>query len=211
MPTPYHPAATCPRWERFLDEIFDGDGERISFLQRGVGYSLTGSTEEQLLFFAFGTGQNGKTVMFETLHRVLGPDYAQATPFNTLLTQHHHDGPRNDLARLRGARFVSASEAPGGRALDAAVLKQLVGSDTVVARFLHQEFFEYRPEFKLWLRANHVREQARLDRALGPERGPQRRGDDGDVGGPRIFGGWVFREHLMRARQLKRVLGGIRP
>jgi putative DNA primase/helicase len=153
-PVAYDPAATCPRWERFLAEVFDGDRERSGFLQRGVGYSLTGSTEEQVLFFAHGGGQNGKTVAFETLHRALGPDYAQSTPFNTLLTQ-HHDGPRNDVARLRGARFVSASEAPGGRALDAAVLKQLVGSDTVVARFLHQEFFEFRPEFKLWLRANH--------------------------------------------------------
>lgn len=153
-PVPFDPAAPCPQWERHLQVVLDDDADSIGFLQRFAGYSLTGITDEQVLLFASGGGQNGKTVTFETLQHTWGPDYAQSTPFVTLLAQ-HHDGPRNDLARLRGARFVAASEAPAGRALDAAVLKQLVGSDTVVARFLRQEFFEFRPQFKLWLRANH--------------------------------------------------------
>lgn len=160
-PIAYEPAATCPRWDRFLEEIFPDDREIIEFVQRAVGYTLTGDTREQCLFFCHGQGANGKSVFLELLHDVLGTDYAQAAPFATFLAR-QQDGPRNDLARMRGARLVSASEAPGGRALDEAVLKQIVGGDTVTARFLHEEFFEFRPEFKLWLRANHrppVREQ----------------------------------------------------
>lgn len=159
-PVPWEPTSPAPRWARFLEEITAGNGELAGYLQRAVGYSLTGDTREQVLFFCHGLGANGKTVFLETLHAALG-DYAATTPFTTLLAT-HGDGPRNDLARLRAVRLVSAAEAPSGHALDEALLKTLVGGDTITARFLHQEFFEFRPTFKLWLRANHkppVREQ----------------------------------------------------
>jgi len=162
-PTVYEPNAPCPQWERFLSEIMGGDADLMAFLARAVGYSLTGDTREQVLFFCHGSGQNGKTVFLETLADVVGPDYAAAAAFSTFLTQ-RRDGaaPSPDVARLRGARFVTASEAPGTRPFDESLVKELTGSDTVPARFLHENPFEFRPAFKLWLRANHrppVREQ----------------------------------------------------
>ncbi len=160
-PVPYDATAPAPRWHQFLAEVTDGDAALQTYLQRAAGYTLTGHTSEQCLFFVHGQGANGKTVFCETLHYLLGPDYAQSTPFTTFLSR-RSEGANNDIARMRAARMVSASEAPGGLPLDEALLKQLVGGDTVTARFLHQEFFDFAPQFKLWLRANHrppVREQ----------------------------------------------------
>jgi putative DNA primase/helicase len=145
--------ATCPRWDLFIDRIFDGDEELKCFVQRAVGYSLTGDTSEHCLFLLYGTGANGKSVFLETLCELLG-DYAQQTDFTSFL-MHRSDGPRNDLAKLRGARFVVANEAGEGRRLDEVVIKQLTGQDTISARFLYKEFFEFRPTFKIFLAANH--------------------------------------------------------
>jgi len=162
-PVPFAPDAACPRWERFLAEIFDGEPEMPGFMQRAAGYTLTGDTGEECLFFCHGPGANGKTVFFETLHAILGPDYARTASFDTFLDHKRAAGAASpDLARLQGVRFVAASEAPAGRALNEAVLKHLTGGDTIAARFLHENEFEFRPAFKLWLRANHrppVREQ----------------------------------------------------
>jgi putative DNA primase/helicase len=149
----FDPSAPCFRWERFLDKVFGGDLELIGFVQRAAGYTLTGSTREHVLFLLFGTGANGKTTLLEIIRAVLG-DYGMQADFNTFL-EHRQDGPRNDLARLKGARMVTAVEAEAGRALAEAVVKQATGGDTITARFLYHELFEFVPEFKLFLGTNH--------------------------------------------------------
>ena len=146
--------APCERWMQFIDVLTNGDSELAEFLQRAVGYSLTGDTREQCLFFLYGVGCNGKSTFISTLEKLFG-SYAVRTPAKTLLDQ-RTDGIPNDLARLRGARFVVASEIPQGSRLNEARIKDLTGGDTVAARFLHKEFFDYRPNFKLWMYGNHL-------------------------------------------------------
>jgi len=152
-PVAYDPEAPCPQWEAFLSRIFAGDVELIRFVQKAVGYSLTGLTQEQCFFILYGAGANGKSTLIQTISALLR-DYARQTPTETLLIQ-RGDGPRNDLARLQGARFVSASEVEGGRKLAEALVKQLTGGDTLTARYLYKEHFEFQPTFKIWLAVNH--------------------------------------------------------
>ena len=151
-PVAYTADAECPRWLDFLHHVMAGNDEMVAFLQRAVGYSLTGSTAEQVLFLLHGIGANGKSTFIETVRALLG-DYATQADFTTFLRQ-QGDGVRNDVARLVGARFVSAVEAEGGKPLAEAMVKQLTGGDTVTARFLFKEYFEFTPAFKLWLAAN---------------------------------------------------------
>ena len=146
--------AKCPRWLEFLEEVFDGDPEVVTFLQRFVGYSLTGETQEHVLAVLHGGGCNGKTTLVETIRKLVG-GFASTASFETFVKTRGDRGPRNDLARLHRARMVIASESGRGRQLDDATMKSLTGGDTVTARFLHQEHFEFRPEFKLWLVTNH--------------------------------------------------------
>jgi putative DNA primase/helicase len=146
--------AECPRWLEFLGEVFDGDRELVAFLQRFVGYSLTGDTREHVLAVLHGSGCNGKSTLVEVVKRLLG-GFASTASFETFVKARGDRGPRNDLARLHRARMVIASESGKGRRLDEATMKSLTGGDTVTARFLHQEHFEFRPEFKLWLVTNH--------------------------------------------------------
>jgi putative DNA primase/helicase len=152
-PVVYDPEASCPTWEAFLHRILDGDTALIRFVQKAVGYSLTGSTEEQCLFMLYGTGANGKSTLIQTVSALLG-DYARQTPTETLLIK-PGDTVRNDLARLQGARFVAAVEAEGGRRLAEVLVKQLTGGDTITARYLYKEHFEFQPTFKIWLAVNH--------------------------------------------------------
>jgi putative DNA primase/helicase len=149
----FDPAAQAPEWERFIRKIFNDDVELIRFLQRCVGYSLTGDVSEQCLFFAYGTGKNGKTVFFEVLKLIFG-DYWQKAPAEMLMLR-KNEGIPNDVARLQGARFVVASEIQEGRWLNEAKLKDLTGGDTITARYLHQEFFQFSPTHKLWIFGNH--------------------------------------------------------
>ena len=152
-PVAYDPTATCPRWEAFLDRIFAGDQKLIGFVRRAAGYSLSGTASERVILLLFGTGKNGKTTLLETLRAAFG-DYATATPVETLLVK-RTGGIPNDLARLKGARLVTASEAEKGARLAEALVKQVTGRDTIAARFLYAEFFDFRPTFTLWLATNH--------------------------------------------------------
>lgn len=152
-PVSYDPHATCPTWLTFLDQVMASQPEMVAFLQRAVGYSLTGSTRERALFLAYGTGSNGKSTFLETLRAVCG-DYAMKTPTDTLLSKSDAGIP-NDVARLKGARFVAASESDEGRRLAESVVKAMTGSDTLSARFMRGEWFDFKPEFKLWLATNH--------------------------------------------------------
>lgn len=149
----YDAPATCPLWLSVLDRIFAGDENLIGFLQRAVGYSLTGRTSEQVLFFLHGQGANGKSLILGVIKALMG-EYGTNADFESFLI-HRSDGPRTDLARLQGARFVSAIETGEGRNLAEGIVKQLTGEDTLTARFLYKPEFEYIPSFKLWFSSNH--------------------------------------------------------
>jgi len=153
-PVAYEPAATCPRWEAFLARVLGGNLELIAFMQRAVGYSLTGHTGEQVLLMLFGDGANGKSTLIETIRAICG-DYATQADF-TSFVKRNGEGPRNDLARLEGARFVAAVEADAGKPLSETTLKQITGGDVITARYLFHEYFEFTPRFKLWLACNHA-------------------------------------------------------
>jgi len=150
---PYDADAPCARWEQFISEIFDGNAELTTFIQRAIGYSLTGITTEQVLFLLYGTGSNGKGTLTNTLKRVLG-DYAWNMPFATIEMKDRSAIP-NDLAALMNRRFVTASETNDGCRLNEARVKALTGCDPVTARFLHGEFFTFEPLAKFWLSVNH--------------------------------------------------------
>jgi putative DNA primase/helicase len=149
----FNPDAKAPTWERFLNEIMEGDRDRIGFLQRWSGYSATGNTSEHKLLLAYGLGANGKSTFTETLRQAYG-DYALQADFSTFL-ESKGNGIRNDIARLAGARLVCAIESDAGKRMGETVVKHLTGGDTVAARYLYSEHFEFRPTFKLWLATNH--------------------------------------------------------
>lgn len=149
----YDPNATCERWDRFLGEIFGGDTETIDFVQRATGYSLTGSTREHAFLVLYGTGANGKSSLLTTIGQILG-DYGLSASPDTFVDR-QAGAASNDLARLRGMRFVSALETSEGRALAESFVKAVTGGDRISARFLYTEFFDFTPAFKLWLGTNH--------------------------------------------------------
>jgi putative DNA primase/helicase len=151
-PVAYDPGAVAPRWEAFLERILPAVEVR-DFLQRAVGYSFTGFSAEQVLLLLYGVGANGKSTFLEVTRSIAG-DYGQQTPATTLLAR-RSDAVPNDVARLRGARFVSAVETEANRQLAEALVKRLTGNDRIAARFLFKEFFEFDTEFSLWLATNH--------------------------------------------------------
>ena len=146
-------AAQCPTWLEFLEQVLGADEELIRFIQRSIGYSLTGDTSEQVLFFLYGIGANGKSTFVNTLQTILG-DYSQQAQVSTFMTK-GKGSINNDTARLRGSRFVATTETEEGSRFNESELKQLTGGDTITARFLHQEYFEFKPNFKLWISGNH--------------------------------------------------------
>jgi len=153
-PVVYEPDARHPVWDRHIEHVTGGDPEFADYLKRVGGYCLTGSTdEEKVLLFSGGTA-TGKTTHLEAMRSAMG-DYAATADFETFLRTGNGRGPRNDIARLVGARLVCASEVPPGRMFDEVTLKQLSGGDTISARFLYGEFFEYKPQFVICLAANH--------------------------------------------------------
>lgn len=153
-PVEYDPSAKAPRWRRFLNETFDGDAETIGYVQRAVGYALTGETTEQAMFMAHGVGANGKTVFIETVAALLG-DYAATAAADTFVNR-RSSGSTNDLARLHGARLVRVGETEDGAALARQVIKRVTGGDKIAARFHYREYFEYLPTYKIWLVTNHL-------------------------------------------------------
>ena len=151
----YVPTVQAPRWCQFLNEVFDGDTETIAAVQRLVGLTLTGVTNEELMIFAVGSGANGKSIFSNILATILG-GYVIAAPSTMLAARRSDDtAPRSDLAMLAGARLVSINELPGGMRLDETVAKQLAGREPITARFLHREFFTFQPRFTPWVRTNH--------------------------------------------------------
>ena len=151
---PYVPDATAPRWEQFLLEVFQGNEAMVDFIRRSIGYTLTGSTKEQVMFLLHGRGSNGKSVFLDAIRAAIG-DYGDSTPFSTFEASQNSDRQTNDIAGLRGARLVTASEAEQGKRIDEARIKAVTGEQLIKARFLFAEFFEYTPTYKIWLSANH--------------------------------------------------------
>jgi putative DNA primase/helicase len=143
----------CPTWLRFLDEATDGDKALVRFLQQWCGYSLTGDTCEHALVFVYGPGGNGKTVFLNTTSGLAGA-YATTAPMDTFAAAKGDRHP-TDLAMLRGARMVTASETEEGRPWAESRIKQMTGGDPITARFMRQDFFTYTPQFKLTIVGNH--------------------------------------------------------
>jgi P4 family phage/plasmid primase-like protien len=151
----YDRHASCPRWLKFLDEVFAGDTETIETVQRALGYTLTGDVTEEVIFICFGFGSNGKSVFNNVVSKILG-DYGRVAPASLLTARRDGDtAPRNDLAALAGSRYVSINELQSGDRLDEQIVKFLAGREKISARFLHKEFFEFMPTFACWLRTNH--------------------------------------------------------
>jgi putative DNA primase/helicase len=158
------PGGECPMWRRFLDRVTDGNSELQEFLQRVIGYCLSGSTREHALFFLYGTGANGKSVFLSTIAGILG-DYAKTAPASAFTASSTDQHP-TDLAGLRGARFVTAIETEDGRWWAEAKIKSLTGGDRITARFMRQDFFEYVPQFKLIVAGNHKPGLRNVDEAI---------------------------------------------
>lgn len=146
------PKAKCPTWEKFLDKILP-DKDVQNFLQCAVGYSMTGSIKEQVLFFCYGTGQNGKSTFFHIITKIFG-DYASQLPVESLMASKSDQHP-TILADLRGVRFVLASEPEDGRRFNEGLLKQITGGEKIVARRMREDFSRFDSTAKLWIMGNH--------------------------------------------------------
>ena len=157
-PVIYDPDAECPRWRTFIDEIMQGDKARSNYLQKAIGYALTGDTKMECLFILYGpTSRNGKGTTMESILRIMGEYGKNADP--TMLQAKFNaqsGGPSEEIARLAGARFVNISEPEKKITLDAALTKRLTGNDTITARYLHENSFEFRPNFKIFINTNHL-------------------------------------------------------
>jgi putative DNA primase/helicase len=149
----YDQKADCPLWKKFIREIMDYKEELINFVQTAAGWALTGDTSEQTMFILFGSGANGKSTFLNTIMYILG-DYATATPTETFMKK-SGDQTTNDIARLRGIRFVTTTEAEQGRRLSEPLIKKITGNDQMTARFLYGEYFNFTPTFKIWMATNH--------------------------------------------------------
>jgi putative DNA primase/helicase len=147
------PIGDCPLWIAFLSRITGGNIELQRYLQRVVGYLLTGVTREHAWFFFYGLGGNGKSVFINTISGLMG-DYAKTAPIETF-TESHSDHHPTDLAGLQGARLVAAIETEEGRRWAESKIKRLTGGDPISARFMRQDFFEYTPQLKLVVSGNH--------------------------------------------------------
>jgi putative DNA primase/helicase len=153
-----------PLWDDFLKKITGGDDELIGFLKRLAGYALTGSTREHALFFLYGTGANGKSTFVNAITSCAG-EYHRVAPIETFIASRSDRHP-TELAGLHGARLVTAIETQEGRRWDESKIKSLTGGDTISARFMRQDFFDYLPQFKLIIAGNHKPGLRSVDEAI---------------------------------------------
>jgi putative DNA primase/helicase len=158
------PGGDCPRWRAFINEITGEDRDLAAYIQRVLGYALTGSTQEQCLIFFYGRGANGKSVLLNTVSSILG-DYHRTAPIETFTASQTERHP-TELAGLRGARLVTAIETEEGRRWDETKIKTLTGGDKIAARFMRGDFFEYTPQFKLIIAGNHKPALRTVDEAI---------------------------------------------
>jgi putative DNA primase/helicase len=158
------PGGSCPQWLSFLNRTFGGDEQLVAYMRRVAGYGLTGLTQEQAMFFGHGTGGNGKSVLLDTLAGIVG-DYHTTAPIETF-TMAAGDRHPTELAMLRGARLVTAIETEEGRRWAESRIKSLTGGDRIAARFMRQDFFEFKPQFKLFIAGNHKPSLRTVDEAI---------------------------------------------
>jgi P4 family phage/plasmid primase-like protien len=161
---PAQPGAVPMLWLRFLSDVFDGDQELVDFMQRGMGYALTGMTTEHKLLFPYGTGRNGKSTLLGTALDIWG-DYGRRAPAAAFLssqTERHS----TDIAGLHGARLVVGSELPKGKTWDEAVIKDLTGGDRMSARFMRQDNFDFDPQLTLMIAGNNMPSFRGVDEAI---------------------------------------------
>ena len=158
-PIAYDPKAYCPRWVQFVDEVMQGKKEVGKYLQKAIGYTMTGDTSLECLFILFGpTTRNGKTTTIETILRVMGEYGCSAKP-DMLASNFRgptNGGPSEDVARLAGARFVGISEMEQKLTINASLTKQLTGNGSITARFLHQNSFEFHLQAKIFIDTNYL-------------------------------------------------------
>ena len=158
-PITYDPEATCPRWDQFVDEVMQGKATVGRYLQKAVGYSLTGDTSLECLFIMYGpTTRNGKTTTIETILRLMG-EYGRSAKPDMLASNFRgpsNGAPSEDVARLAGARFVGISEMEQKLTINASLTKQLTGNNRITARFLHENSFEFQLQAKIFIDTNHL-------------------------------------------------------
>jgi len=154
IPIDYDAEAKCPTFVNFLHEVFAPHLDLIPFIQKAVGYSLTGSVREECLFLLVGTHRNGKSTLTGTLSKVIG-EYGCTIDFASLVAKHNYTGPKDDIANMKGMRFVTAQENAEGSRLAEELIKWLTGGDLVRARKLYSNSSEIEPTWKLWLSVNH--------------------------------------------------------
>ena len=161
---PAKPGAPHPLWSNFLDTVTNRNDDLIMFLQRYLGYCMTGHTTEQVLVFLYGTGGNGKGVFIKTVAEIFG-DYAAVAPMELLISSDIDRHP-TEIAKLTGARLLVAQETQEGRRWDEAKIKNLTGSDRLTGRFMRQDFFDFTPQFKLLIAGNHMPSLRNVDPAI---------------------------------------------
>lgn len=153
----YDPNARCPRFEQFLIEVMSGDADKSAFLQKALGYALSGDSRYECMFILYGaTTRNGKSTLMESILRVFGDYGLTVAPETIAAKQRNSSGPSEDLARLAGRRLANISEPSRGMRLNAAQVKSMTGNDSINARFLHCNSFDFRPQFKLYINTNYL-------------------------------------------------------
>lgn len=165
-PTPFIPEATCPIWDTFIQAVFDGDAELICFVQKLLGYCLTGDVGEQILTILHGSGANGKSTLLNVIMEVLGEDYAMKAPRNLLMARGGKMEHSTELTDLFGKRLVAAVETEDGRRLSETLVKELTGSDKIRARRMREDNWQFSPTHKLLLATNHRPEVRGTDHAI---------------------------------------------
>lgn len=166
LDVPYDPEAQCPLWESFLLRIMAGNPEMVAFIQRLVGHALTGDATGKYFVFMYGEkGNNGKSTLVEAIMRLLGP-FALKSPTEMVMAKRYQGGVPNDIARLRGVRFTVTNEVDEGMTLSESVIKDLTGNDTLTARYMRAEWFDFQAAHKLWMYGNHKPEVRGTGNAL---------------------------------------------
>lgn len=150
---PYDTTCAIPLWSQLIEKVTNVDQNMRRYLQKALGYALSGDVSEQAIFILYGTGSNGKSTLLNVFSELMA-GYAQSTPADTFM-QRKNEAINNDVARLKGARFVSAIEMEEGKRIAESLIKSMTGGDKLVTRFLYGEFFEYVPQFKVFLAVNH--------------------------------------------------------
>lgn len=172
-PVEYDPTATCPVWESFVLAIFNGDVDMVAFIQRGLGWSLTGVVKERALFFLYGdTGKNGKTTLVEAFMKLVGDcgessyGYGRKVGADTFMRSRNSEDNQRKAATLAGPRFICTSEVDEEHRLNEQLIKDITGGDTLEGRRLYQEAFTFKPQFKPWMYGNHKPEIRGTDDAI---------------------------------------------